>query len=214
MNTRVMNDVAATKTRRRPTSQRTGRAGSVFSFLFFSEAKHWLNALFSVDSFYSRYREVLGRVRAQRRLPRRKQSLAVGRRASSRRPSSSEKLIVRGGGGVVEQFRKLFSRYVQEVASTACVKSVAHIDLQNAAAAAWTKELRSVALSCVAKRATTRPIVSNGLDWKGRRAGEQESRGAGIAVETDGSGCSASFCAASGSETTAAALRLATAREK
>jgi hypothetical protein len=36
---------------------------------------------------------------------------------------------------VVEQIRKLFAHDVQEVASTACVKSVAHIDLQNAAAA-------------------------------------------------------------------------------
>jgi hypothetical protein len=57
-----------------------------------------------------------------------------------------------------------------------CSKRCAH---QNAAAAAWTKELRSVASSCVAKRGTTRPIASNGLDWKGRSAGEQESRRTG-----------------------------------
>jgi hypothetical protein len=54
-------------------------------------------------------------------------------------------------------------------------------------------------------------IGNDGAPEKGK------SGGAGIAVGTEGSGCSAciaSFCAASDSETTAAALWLATAREK
>jgi hypothetical protein len=60
-----------------------------------------------------------------------------------------QRFVTVRGGGVVKQFRKLFAHNVQEVASTACVKSVARINLQDAAAAAWKKELSSVASSCV-----------------------------------------------------------------